>query len=794
MKTTRFFLTLALPLLFLLSCNNADPEQPDTTDETRSVVFREEIVSFSDGWTATNFPMMTFDGKILTVDVWRDTGIDENGDGWSEYDKSQARISADGTVLSVVGFETYTDLTADGSDEASDTVSYPPQHDGRIIRTYPFDNGFAMTYETLYTDYEANVWVTLFDKKGNALFTASPAEVFGYDLSRDVGNASGEVFTILSAVRVPSDTEDGTDGYAVLTTEGLVFYAADGTVVWSLDNGVTPTAVLYAGGELLYLHEDRNGAQTLSVVNTKDGTVSGTVPLPEELNDDTIAGNGTEILVGAGYDLYVSSGRGLYGLTLTAAENGILTAHPTQVCDWTMSDIAPSDIHSICILDDTAFAIATRNGLDFLNSENVLSLYRMLPVDEIPQKQEVVLAQLAEDYYMQFAVRDFNKSSDEYRVVIRDYTQYADTESMKLAFDTDIAAGNIPDMVLLGMFSSGYDTFVPTYERSGLFCNLGEVLAADADFQYDDLLSYVTEPFKIGGKQYLFPLNPSQDMVFGHAADFPDGTVNSEEFLALAASWDTPIFGKTTVATYLENAAVHDCVDEENAVCNYDDGYFASLMTRAEAITWDTSGIDTSIKAAELFRTGQVKLYSTYNGYTNLSDYVMEMLTLGGDAVPVGYANRDGVICMGSQLGVYFAITETSDAKAACADVLQNIIDIKRAKTIGSIRSGGYTYYSSDIDEQLAYFEGKTIIVNGKQSNIYTDEEAVGVPGTHIKLTKEDAEKFRSYLDSIVRRIDNNTVWADIYYNEYFSGIERDWNTLLDVVQSRVSIYLSEQS
>ena len=152
MKTTRFFLTLARPLLFLLSCNNADPEQPDTTDETRSVVFREEIVSFSDGWTATNFPMMTFDGKILTVDVWRDTGIDENGDGWSEYDKSQARISADGTVLSVVGFETYTDLTADGSDEASDTVSYPPQHDGRIIRTYPFDNGFAMTYETLYND------------------------------------------------------------------------------------------------------------------------------------------------------------------------------------------------------------------------------------------------------------------------------------------------------------------------------------------------------------------------------------------------------------------------------------------------------------------------------------------------------------------------------------------------------------------------------------------------------------------------------------------------------------------
>ena len=63
----------------------------------------------------------------------------------------------------------------------------------------------------------------------------------------------------------------------------------------------------------------------------------------------------------------------------------------------------------------------------------------------------------------------------------------------------------------------------------------------------------------------------------------------------------------------------------------------------------------------------------------------------------------------------------------------------------------------------------------------------------HFKLTREDADAFAALLDSIERRVDDNTPAAAVFWNEYWSDPEKPFDEFLKIIQSKMSIYLSEQ-
>ena len=71
---------LALTVFLLSSCGETPPEIPQN-NENRSTVFSEQILSLPEDWTVTNFPALTFDGERLSVDVWRETTEDHDGNG-----------------------------------------------------------------------------------------------------------------------------------------------------------------------------------------------------------------------------------------------------------------------------------------------------------------------------------------------------------------------------------------------------------------------------------------------------------------------------------------------------------------------------------------------------------------------------------------------------------------------------------------------------------------------------------------------------------------------------------------
>ena len=98
-----------------------------------------------------------------------------------------------------------------------------------------------------------------------------------------------------------------------------------------------------------------------------------------------------------------------------------------------------------------------------------------------------------------------------------------------------------------------------------------------------------------------------------------------------------------------------------------------------------------------------------------------------------------------------------------------------------------------ELSKNVAAYDGKTIIVNGRSTKILDDEKAVGEPGVHFKLTREDADAFAALLDSIERRVDDNTPAAAVFWNEYWSDPEKPFDEFLKFIQSKMSIYLCEQ-
>ena len=180
-----------------------------------------------------------------------------------------------------------------------------------------------------------------------------------------------------------------------------------------------------------------------------------------------------------------------------------------------------------------------------------------------------------------------------------------------------------------------------------------------------------------------------------------------------------------------------------------------------------------------------------------LYDYVITMKDLGAgtpdDYTAVGYPNNAGEHCVYHTSGQYFAITATSEHKEECIKLLRAHLDVMININGDLLPDYAMVYYRSDIDKQLAAYDGMTIVQEDRLILIVTDEKAETMPGVKLKITREWADAFCKMLDSVTTRIVSTRTPETIFYDELRQNPDRSLEETLKIVQSRVSIYLSEQ-
>ncbi len=787
-----------ITMCLLLSCS----ENREQAEERSGVFAPSHTYTLPDDWCFDALPALSYDTDTdtVTVDIHRDLAPLADGFVPSEY--TTATLRSDGTLLGIAGFPAYTaSVTAQKSE-------YPSQLPGGMMQnTYAFSNGAAVV-EVLRTEHEVALLLTVYDKNAAPLFSVSPADAFDYDLSRDIGAAErgGAHFYVTDVKRLRRN--DGVELSCVLTSEGLAAYTLDGQLAWTLTKG-TPTATvvitqtaseMYSSGgtdsgssdpdalldTLLVLCEER-GAQTLFVVDTTTGTYGDPVTLPASLTENV---SGVRMLTGAGYDLYVQNSRGFFGLTFRTT-NGVMGAEATLLCDWALSELAPSDIAALAVIDADHFLVSL---YDTLADEDFSELYQYVYIrpQDVKHKDEIVLAKLYNDFNLQFAVREFNRNSDTHRIVIRDYTDISDPETRKLHLDTDIAAGDIPDLYLFpggqeGIFS--HEKMLSDYENTGVFCDLTALLKEDSDFAYDALLSVVTKPFQSAGDiQYRFPLSYTLYAYVGHVSDFPQ-IPTLEEMCAVLDRLPDGVCADRSYASlrrYLIDAALAASYDTVGGICSFDDGRREAVLTALAA--WEHAPIfpESDAPLKDLFKDGRLCLYRTQLQSLNaLKTLPME---LGEDAVLIGAPNGEGTLCAELDVHAYLSVSAASEHKAAAADFLCAYFDVNSAAVPGNCY-----LTQADLDAYMAYYADQTFIENGDRSGVVHDRFAGEHPGFHYKLTADDRAAFAELLASISHRLYVNPAISDIFWEEYDARGSKSIGEMLAVVQSRCEIYLSER-
>ncbi|MDE7245100.1 MAG: hypothetical protein K2O18_14165 [Oscillospiraceae bacterium] len=195
---------------------------------------------------------------------------------------------------------------------------------------------------------------------------------------------------------------------------------------------------------------------------------------------------------GAGkYLFYYDSGDSLYGYN-TDTNTG------ERLFSWSSADINVDDLMFFTFLDDGRVAAMTRSyGSEGTKYE--IAILSEADASVLANKTILTYATMSMDQQVRNNIIAFNRSSDKYRIEIRDYSEYNTTDDRSAGLtrlNTEIIGGNVPDII-------GTDDIpVSRYAAKGILEDLWPMIDADPDISRASLMENVFKAAEINGKLY----------------------------------------------------------------------------------------------------------------------------------------------------------------------------------------------------------------------------------------------------------------------------------------------------
>ena len=458
------------------------------------------------------------------------------------------------------------------------------------------------------------------------------------------------------------------------------------------------------------------------------------------------------------------------------------------------SDLAASSMSYPVQISDEQFAAAY---YELEGSGFRLGIFTKVRPEDIPDKKTLVFGGTYIGSDIKSKIIDFNKANTEYKITVRDYSEYATMEDYSAGttqLNNDILAGKMPDILLVNS-----DIPLGNLAKKGLLADIDELIAQDAELSGKTYLDNVFEAYRIDGKLYQVIPSFTVETFIGKKSVLGDiSGWNMEEFTKTLTSLGegTSAFGETTRDAFMQYAIQYcgnDYIDSNTGKSNFDSEEFVNLIkyaaTLPEQIDYD-EGYDWTAYANQ-YRTGQTMLMPLYlYDFSRLSACING--SFGENVVYVGFpsADRDGsaVIC-----GDSYAIS----AKSAYKDVAWEFVryyltdEYQTSDTIGGMpvnrdaflkmaqRAMEKPYY---IDEQGQKVEYDDIY--------YLNDEQIVLP----QLTQEQMDQAVAFVEGIRRTTYRNDSVVQIINEElpaFFDG-QKSAEDVAKLIQNRVQLYLDE--
>lgn len=489
---------------------------------------------------------------------------------------------------------------------------------------------------------------------------------------------------------------------------------------------------------------------------------------------------------GIGYDLYLSNSNGIYGYNLGDTES-------TKLMSYVDSDLNVFGVYNMMAINEREF-FATYDG------EEGTVVARFIKVDpkDVKDKKQITLAMLGINWMVRQKVVTFNKTSEEYRITIIDYSSLDGmggnyNEGIN-RLNTDIVSGKVPDVLLLENSMP-----VDSYISKGLFEDLKPYIEKDEELNIEDFAPNVIEAFSVDGR--LYSLVPSYyiNTIVAKASDVGNesGWTVQEAMDVLSSKPEgTQFLSNVTRDEMLNNCmsmAGSQFVDWKKGTCNFNSDGFLQMLEFINSFPEkldDTAFSDNYWNNYDsMWREG--KVLASWLSISDFRSYnYQEKGTFGEKITMIGFPTSDGKGTVISP-SLQFAMSAKSGNKDGVWQFLRSFLTDEYQKNVN-----GLPFSVKHLDEMGERAMEKPYYMDENNNKVeYDDYYYVG--GIEIvipPMTEQEVSELKEQIYSVTDVYKYDEKLLNIIQEEtapFFAG-QKSAKDVAAIIQSRAQIYINE--
>lgn len=840
MKTKRMLALLLAALMIVglfAGCSKDETKDPGKTDPGNSLIdqTKPSQTTAKYAYKADYFDLAVPDGVqyvnqicaagttlYLTASMQGEeiTNTDpDTGETWSYYDSRLGVLTIDpDTGICTELSNLQLPEVPEGAEGSVNCYNMIGSDDGTL---WMLVNVYATQYE-LPDDFDPNT-----DSKWNYPST----DINGSYLMHIAADGS----TIASLDLSDTNNEDNEDGMSgnlssfavdaagnlyVSDYNNIYVLDAEGNVQFKLDGS-------QYNGSLCRLNAQQVGVMWYNYtddVNAADENGQYFVPIDLETKDwgekVKLPSNVGSILPGDdAYDFYYTYNNNIYGY---AAK----TDTKEKLVDWLACDVDTNNMSGYAMLSDSRVAALMQDWSTDPTTYQLIVLHRV-DASEIKEKKVLTLACMYLDWNLRSMIVEYNKTNDEYRINVVDYSEYATDDDYNAGvtkLTTEIISGSVPDIFLTSNLP------IDKYAAKGVIADLNTFMDGGNGLSRDYFVPQVMSALEKDGKLYELPTSFSVQTAYALssiASQYDTWNVAAVQDAMTQLQEGATVFSNG----WTKNTALSNClsrnlsafVDWTTGKCEFDSEAFQQLLAFCNSFPAENSdgdgaiayassadiAVDDAMWESDATRITNGKQLMSTTGMYSFDSYIWNVYAIRDKITFTGYPTEDG---SGSsfELQMPMAISSVTKYPDAAWDFVCSII-----KKRNTIDENNY-YYGFPISQ--AAFDAEMTDIMTEQYQLDENGEQVdwdgdGEPDKAIRgsyetmengetvykdvyaLTQEDIDQILGVINNTRSVYDYDQEILDIITDEvaaYFAG-DKDVQTTASMIQSRVNLYVQEQ-
>ena len=519
------------------------------------------------------------------------------------------------------------------------------------------------------------------------------------------------------------------------------------------------------------------------------------------------------------YDFYYKNNDNIYGY-ISASDT------KDKLVDWMACDVDTSNMYDSGMLSDGRVVGITQDWSSDTTAYQLIVLHR-IDASEVKEKTVLTLACMYMDWNLRSRIVEYNKTNDQYRIQVVDYSEYATDDDYNAGITkltTEIISGSVPDLFLTSSLP------IDKYAAKGVVADLYTFMDGGSGLSRDYFVPQVLKAIEKDGKLYELPTKFSVETAYALSS-----IVDQYDTWNVAAVQDAMTQlqeGATVFSTgWTKSSVLNNCltrnlaafVDWTTGKCTFDSEAFQQLLAfcnsfpddsssddgiaySSEAATVDT--MDDPVWESDATRILSGKQLMATTSFYSFEDYIYNIYPVKDKVTFVGYPSESGEPGNSFYIQCPMAISSVTKYPDAAWDFVSTMIR--------QTNEDAESMYAFPISQEA--FDKKMTSVMTEQYQLDENGEQVdwdedGEPdkmsiGSYevvengestwqqvYALTQEDIDQILSVINSATGIVDYDDEILSIVSDEvsaYFAG-DKDVQTTANMIQSRVNLYVQEQ-